>query len=147
MLYGTSRPALGFRVEAVVLNDSATGLIGRAVWTDETDNHVYSELRGEITPAGNRIVGTIVGGSGVTMNGLIPSLETQTPLQIPTRAPKPRPTARPRATTAGSETPALAKLVIASALATLTAETVVPSERSKPRVRMTIICPEANSKR
>ncbi|HEV2156823.1 hypothetical protein [Bradyrhizobium sp.] len=64
MLYGTSRPALGFRAEAVVLNDSATGLIGRAVWTDETDNHVYSELRGETTAAGNRIVGTFVGGSG-----------------------------------------------------------------------------------
>ncbi|MDI3561757.1 hypothetical protein [Bradyrhizobium sp. Arg816] len=64
MLYGTSRPALGFRAEAVVLNDSATGLIGRAVWTDDTDNHVYSELRGETTPAGNSIVGTFVGGSG-----------------------------------------------------------------------------------
>jgi hypothetical protein len=64
MLYGTSRPALGFRAEAVVLNDSATGLIGRAVWTDEADNHVYSELRDEATPAGNRIVGTFVGGSG-----------------------------------------------------------------------------------
>jgi hypothetical protein len=64
MLYGTSRPALGFRAEAVVLNDSATGLIGRAVWTDDTDNRVYSELSGETTPAGNRIVGTFVGGSG-----------------------------------------------------------------------------------
>jgi hypothetical protein len=64
MLYGTSRPALGFRAEAVVLNDSATGLIGRAVWTDDTDNHVYSELRGETTSAGNHIVGTFVGGSG-----------------------------------------------------------------------------------
>jgi len=64
MLYGTSRPALGFRAEAVVLNDSTTGLIGRAVWTDDTNNHVYSELRDETTPAGNRIVGTFVGGSG-----------------------------------------------------------------------------------
>ena len=64
MLYGTSRPALGFRAEAVVLTDSATGLMGRAVWTDDTDNHVYSELRDETTPAGNRIVGTFVGGSG-----------------------------------------------------------------------------------
>ncbi|WFU30902.1 hypothetical protein QA635_30620 [Bradyrhizobium brasilense] len=64
MLQGTSRPALGFRAEAVVLNDSATGLIGRAVWTDDTNDHVYSELRGETTPAGNRIVGTFVGGSG-----------------------------------------------------------------------------------
>jgi hypothetical protein len=64
MLYGTSRPALGFRAEAVVLNDSTTGLIGRAVWTDNTNNHVYSELRDETTPTGNRIVGTFVGGSG-----------------------------------------------------------------------------------
>jgi hypothetical protein len=64
MLYGSTRPALGFRAEAVVLNDSATGLIGRAVWTDETDNQIYSELRGETTPAANRIVGTFVGGSG-----------------------------------------------------------------------------------
>jgi hypothetical protein len=64
MLYGTSRPALGFRAEAVVLNDSATGMIGRAVWTDDTDNNIYSELRGETTPAGSRIVGTFVGGSG-----------------------------------------------------------------------------------
>jgi hypothetical protein len=64
MLYGSSRPALGFRAEAVVLNDSATGLIGRAVWTDEADNHVYSELHGEVTPQGNRIIGTFVGGSG-----------------------------------------------------------------------------------
>ena len=64
MLYGDSRPALGFRAEAVVLNDSTTGLIGRAVWTDDTNNHVYSELRDETTPTGNRIVGTFVGGSG-----------------------------------------------------------------------------------
>jgi hypothetical protein len=64
MLSGTARPALGFRVEAVVLNDSATGLIGRAVWTDDTDSHVYSELRSEASPAGNRIVGTFIGGSG-----------------------------------------------------------------------------------
>jgi hypothetical protein len=64
MLYGTSRPALGFRAEAVVLDDSATGLIGRAVWTDNTDNRVYSELRDETTSAGHRIVGTFVGGSG-----------------------------------------------------------------------------------
>jgi len=64
VLYGTSRPALGFRAQAVVLDDSATGLVGRAVWTDDTDSHVYSELRDETTPAGNRIVGTFVGGSG-----------------------------------------------------------------------------------
>ena len=64
MLSGTARPGLGFGVEAVVFNDSATGLIGRAVWTDDTGDHVYSELRSEATPQGNRIVGTFIGGSG-----------------------------------------------------------------------------------
>ena len=64
MLYGPSRPALGFRAEAVVLNDSITGLVGRAVWTDDVGNQVYSELRGESTATGNHIFGTFLGGSG-----------------------------------------------------------------------------------
>jgi hypothetical protein len=64
MLYGPSRPALGFRAEAVVLNDSFTGLVGRAVWTDDVGDQVYSELRGETTSTGNRIFGTFLGGSG-----------------------------------------------------------------------------------
>jgi hypothetical protein len=55
LLSGPARPAVGFRAEAVVLNDSAIGMVGRAVWT---------ELRGEGTATGNRIVGTIVGGTG-----------------------------------------------------------------------------------
>jgi len=64
MLYGPSRPALGFRAEAVVLNDSTTGLVGRAVWTDDVGNQVYSELRGASTATGNHIFGTFLGGSG-----------------------------------------------------------------------------------
>jgi hypothetical protein len=64
MLYGPSRPALGFRAEAVLFNDSATGLLGRAAWTDDAGNQVYSELRGEGTSTSNRIVGTFIGGSG-----------------------------------------------------------------------------------
>jgi hypothetical protein len=64
MLSGPSRPSLGFRAEAIVFNDSATGMVGRAVWTDERGDQVYSELRGEITATGNRIVGTFLGGSG-----------------------------------------------------------------------------------
>ena len=64
LLAGPSRPAVGFRSEAVVLNDTATGLVGRAVWTDERGDQVYSELRGEGTAASNKIVGTFVGGSG-----------------------------------------------------------------------------------
>lgn len=64
MLSGPSRPGVGFRAEAIVLNDSATGMVGRSVWTDERGDQVFSELRGEGTTTGNRIVGTIVGGTG-----------------------------------------------------------------------------------
>jgi hypothetical protein len=64
VLSGPSRPAVGFRAEAVVLNDSVTGLVGRAVWTDERGEQVFSELRGETIATGNRLVGTFLGGSG-----------------------------------------------------------------------------------
>jgi len=64
LLTGSGRPALGFRAQALVLNDTGTGLVGRAVWTDEHGDQLYSELRGEGTASGNRIAGTFVGGSG-----------------------------------------------------------------------------------
>lgn len=64
LLAGASRPAIGFRAEALVLNDSATGMVGRSVWVDDRGDEVYSELRGETTATGNRIVGTFIGGTG-----------------------------------------------------------------------------------
>ena len=64
LLLGASRPAIGFRAEAIVLNDSATGMVGRAVWTDERGDQAYSELKGEGTSTGNRIFGTFLGGTG-----------------------------------------------------------------------------------
>ena len=64
LLAGPSRPGVGFRAEAVVLNDSASGMVGRSVWTDERGDQIYSELRGEGTATGNRIVGTVLGGTG-----------------------------------------------------------------------------------
>jgi len=64
LLSGTSRPAIGFRAEAIVLNDSTTGMVGRAVWTDDLGNEVYSEMRGEGSATGNRVVGTFLGGTG-----------------------------------------------------------------------------------
>ena len=64
LLAGPARPGMGFRAEALVMSDSATGMIGRAVWTDERGDQVYSELRGDGTATGNRIVGTFLGGSG-----------------------------------------------------------------------------------
>ena len=64
VLSGASRPNAGYRAEAVVLNDSGTGMVGRAVWTDERGDQAWSELRGEGTATGNRIVGTFVAGTG-----------------------------------------------------------------------------------
>lgn len=64
LLSGAARPAVGFRAEVIVLSDSATGLVGRAVWTDERGDQAWSELRGEGTATGNRIVGTFVAGTG-----------------------------------------------------------------------------------
>ena len=64
LLAGPSRPALGFRAEAIVLNDSTTGMVGRSVWTDDRGDQVFSELRGDATATGSRIVGTFLGGTG-----------------------------------------------------------------------------------
>jgi hypothetical protein len=64
MLAGADRPGVGFNAELIALVDSATGLVGRAVWTDERGDQVFSEVKGEGTAAQNRITGAIVGGSG-----------------------------------------------------------------------------------
>jgi hypothetical protein len=64
VLSGPSRPAQGFRADAFVFNDSVTGIVGRAVWTDEHGDQVYSELRGEGAAISNKIVGTFFGGTG-----------------------------------------------------------------------------------
>ena len=64
LLSGPSRPAIGFRAEALVLNDSVTGMVGRSVWTDDRGDQVYSELKGEATATGNHIAGTFIGGTG-----------------------------------------------------------------------------------
>ena len=63
LLAGPSRPGIGFRAEVIVLNDSATGMVGRSVWTDDRGDQVFSELRGDGTATGSRIVGTFVGGT------------------------------------------------------------------------------------
>ncbi len=64
MLSGSLRPEVGFRAEAVVLTDSVTGMVGRAVWTDDRGDRVYSELHGQSGAAGKRIDGTFIGGTG-----------------------------------------------------------------------------------
>jgi hypothetical protein len=64
VLAGPSRPGVGFRSEAIVFSDTVTGLVGRAVWTDEHGDRAYSELRGEGSASNNKIIGTFVGGTG-----------------------------------------------------------------------------------
>lgn len=64
VLTGADRPGVGFRAEAVVLNDTASGMTGRAVWIDERGDQAWSELRGEGTSTGNHISGTFIGGTG-----------------------------------------------------------------------------------
>jgi hypothetical protein len=64
VLEGPSRPGVGFRGDAIVLNDSVTGMIGRAVWTDEHGDQAFSELRGGGSKTNNRITGDFVGGTG-----------------------------------------------------------------------------------
>jgi hypothetical protein len=55
---------VGFRSEAILFSDTATGLVGRAAWTDEHGDQAYSELQGQGTATSNKITGTFVGGTG-----------------------------------------------------------------------------------
>jgi hypothetical protein len=64
MLAGPARPGVGFRSQAIVFNDTSTGLIGRAVWTDEHGDQAFSELRGQGSAQSNTIEGTFIGGTG-----------------------------------------------------------------------------------
>ena len=64
LLAGPQRPGVGFRADVIAFNDSASGMVGRAVWTDERGDQVFSELKGQGTATGNRIEGMFVGGTG-----------------------------------------------------------------------------------
>lgn len=64
LLGGQGRPGTGFHSEVIALSDSATGLLGRSVWTDERGDQIFSELTGEGTAAKNHITGTFLGGTG-----------------------------------------------------------------------------------
>jgi hypothetical protein len=64
LLSGPTRPAVGFHGQALTFADEATGLLGRAVWTDEQGDELYSELTGARVDGVARIEGRFVGGSG-----------------------------------------------------------------------------------
>lgn len=63
-LAGASRPAVGFRGDAIALTDSESGMVGRAAWTDERGDQVFSELRGGGPSKGSHVTGTFIGGTG-----------------------------------------------------------------------------------
>jgi hypothetical protein len=54
----------GFHGQAIGFDDGQGVSFGRAVWTDERGDRVYSRLKGEALATGRRIVGTITGGTG-----------------------------------------------------------------------------------
>jgi hypothetical protein len=64
LLSGAGRPGTGFCSEVIALVDTASGLQGRSVWTDERGDQVFSELKGEGAAAKNHITGTLLGGTG-----------------------------------------------------------------------------------
>ena len=64
LLTGERGLGVGFRARAITFSDSRTGGLGRAVWTDERGDEVFSELQGDAVGTGRRIAGTIVGGTG-----------------------------------------------------------------------------------
>lgn len=64
LLGGERRMGVGFRMEVIGLSDDVRGLVGHAVWTDERGDQVFSALKGERVGGGNRITGTITGGTG-----------------------------------------------------------------------------------
>ena len=64
LLSGPSRPGVGFRGDAIALTDSETGMVGRAVWTDEHGDQIFSEIQGGGPAKGSKVNGTFVGGTG-----------------------------------------------------------------------------------
>lgn len=64
LLTGERRPAVGFQARVIGFSDERAGMRGRSVWTDERGDQVFSDLKGERTATGNRVIGTFSGGTG-----------------------------------------------------------------------------------
>jgi hypothetical protein len=54
----------GFRGEVIAFDDGRSVSAGRAVWTDERGDRVFSVLKGGVPQARRQIFGTITGGTG-----------------------------------------------------------------------------------
>jgi hypothetical protein len=64
LLTGERKIGVGFQAEAIGFSGGEAGMTGRCVWTDEQGDQVYSELEGAQVGTGNRVTGTILGGTG-----------------------------------------------------------------------------------
>ncbi len=64
VLSGENRPAVGFQARVIGFSDDRATMLGRSVWTDERGDQVFSDLKGNVKATGNRIFGTIRGGTG-----------------------------------------------------------------------------------
>jgi len=64
LLRGERGLGVGFQARALAFTDDASGVVGRAVWTDERGDEIFSELHGDPVASGRRLVGTITGGTG-----------------------------------------------------------------------------------
>ncbi|HET8541142.1 MAG TPA: hypothetical protein VFL83_14805 [Anaeromyxobacter sp.] len=64
LLVGERGLGAGFQARALTFSDGAATTVGRAVWTDERGDRIFSELRGAPVSTGRRIQGAITGGTG-----------------------------------------------------------------------------------
>jgi hypothetical protein len=54
----------GFRAQAIGFDDGRGAGVGRALWTDDRGDQIFSEIVGQPARSGRRIEGTITGGTG-----------------------------------------------------------------------------------
>jgi hypothetical protein len=54
----------GFRGQAIGFDDGQGLSVGRAVWTDENGDRLFSRLKGDPVQTGKGLLGTITGGTG-----------------------------------------------------------------------------------
>ncbi len=64
LLTGERGLGVGFQAQAVAFSDGGDTAVGRAVWTDEGGDRIFSDLRGAPVATRGRVVGTITGGTG-----------------------------------------------------------------------------------
>jgi hypothetical protein len=54
----------GFRAQAIAFDDGRGAGVGRAVWTDDRGDQVFSDLTGQPAQTRRRVSGSITGGTG-----------------------------------------------------------------------------------